>query len=416
MSPGRGQDRVEVAAGDRRGGGLVGRGVAFWLIAYMFAVSMVGTTLPTPLYVIYQSEWGFSDGVVTVIYATYAFGVLAALLFLGRASDQVGRRPVLGVVIVLAALSTVVFIVANGLGALFAGRVVSGLAAGLVTGTATASLSELVTRGGTRHAALVATVVNMGGLGLGPLLAGLFAEYAPRPTVLVFVVYLGLLVPAALAVVAAPETVRNRRRLSLSFAGLGVPTEVRTEFLSASVAAFCSFTILGLFSALAPSFLGKVLHEHNHAVGGSVVFLIFASATVAEVAFRGVANRRAMAVGLAWMIAGLALIMVGLSLHSLTVFVIATPVAGLGAGLVFMASLATANQLAPPQRRGQVISTYFVVAYVGLTIPVIGVGVSSVHVGDFRATLGCSIAIAVLVALVAAGMRRGGRRRASTEG
>src|SRR5580692_5572564 len=118
------------------------RPVAFWLIAYAFAITMLGTTLPTPLYVIYQAQWHFSTSLITLIFATYAVGVLAALLAAGRSSDLVGRRPVLGVAIGLSILSAVTFILAPGTGWLFAGRLLSGLSAGLMTGTATAALTE----------------------------------------------------------------------------------------------------------------------------------------------------------------------------------------------------------------------------------------------------------------------------------
>ncbi|MGH9130007.1 MAG: MFS transporter [Acidimicrobiales bacterium] len=375
------------------------RALAFWLVAVAFAVAMLGTTLPTPLYVIYQAQWHFAAGVTTVVYAMYALGVLISLLFLGRVSDQIGRRPVWAGALALAAVSTVIFILATDVAMLMVARALSGLAAGVVTGTATAALSELVRDGNGRRAALIATTVNMGGLGLGPLLAGFLAQYAPAPTVLVFLVYIGLLVVAAAAIWVVPETVTSRGRLSLRFSGLGVPANVRCEFASAGLAAFCAFTLLGLFSALAPSFLGGVLHEHNEALGGAVVFLIFATAVATQLALHRLASRVAMGAGLGWLLAGLAVIMVGLSQASLLAFVLGTAVSGVGVGLVFMGSLATANRLAPPERRGQVVSTYFVAAYLGLIIPVIGVGVASQHVGDFRATLVCSIVVAVLVAI-----------------
>src|ERR1700744_3299959 len=73
----------------------VRRPAAFWLVAIIFAIAQLGTTLPTPLYVIYQAQWHFSAGTVTIIFATYAAGVLFALLVAGRSSDQAGRRPVL---------------------------------------------------------------------------------------------------------------------------------------------------------------------------------------------------------------------------------------------------------------------------------------------------------------------------------
>jgi MFS family permease len=181
--------------------------VAFWIVTYLFAALMLGTTLPTPLYVIYQAQWHFSSGITTVIFASYALGVLAALLLAGRASDQVGRRPVLFAALAFSAVSTVVFIVSPGVGWLFVGRVLSGISAGLVTGTATAALTDLYSGPSPRHPSMVATAANMGGLGLGPLIAGLFAQFGPDPTVLVFEVYLAVLALAAVSLVLVPETV-----------------------------------------------------------------------------------------------------------------------------------------------------------------------------------------------------------------
>src|SRR3984893_7218338 len=73
----------------------VPRMVAFWLMAFVLTVTMLGTTLPTPLYDIYQAQWHFSAAIVTVTFAVYAAAVLATLLLAGRASDQAGRKPVL---------------------------------------------------------------------------------------------------------------------------------------------------------------------------------------------------------------------------------------------------------------------------------------------------------------------------------
>ena len=370
--------------------------IAFWLVVYVFAVGMLGTTLPTPLYVLYQASWHFSEGTVTLIYASYAAGVMVSLLFAGRSSDQVGRRPVLWIALALSTASTVVFILAPGLGFLFVGRVLSGLAAGLITGTATAALTDLAGPTSGRRASLASTGANMGGLGLGPLVAGLFAEYGPNPTVLVFEVYLGLLVVAAVFLLVSPETVETRSRLTYRFRGLGIPTQGHGEFLAASLAGFSAFTLLGLFSSLAPSFLATVLDQDNRAVAGAVVFFIFAVATVTQMALSRVASRTVMLAGLWIFLPALALIVAGLSQASFPLFLVGTGVGGVAVGCLFLGSLATANRLAPAATRSQVVSTYFLFAYIGLTIPVIAVGVASQHIGDFRATLICSIVLAAL--------------------
>jgi MFS family permease len=374
----------------------VPRRVAFWLVALILNATMVGTTLPTPLYDIYQAQWHFSALIVTVTFAVYAAAVLVTLLLAGRSSDQAGRKPVLAAALAASALSTVVFILAPNVGVLIVGRILSGLSAGLMTGTATATLTELVPASASRRASLVATAANMAGLGLGPLIAGLFAQYAPQPTVLVFEVYLGVLAAAALCLFLVPETVSPRRRPALRFAGLGIPEQGRSEFIAAGAAGFAAFALLGLFAALAPTFLGNVLHENSHAVQGGVVFLLLAVGTVTQVALARFNSRRVVLAGLGVFLAGLALIVAALSEADMALFLAGTIVGGVAVGAVFLGSLATANRLAPPGQRGQVISTYFVLCYCGLIIPVVGVGVASEFIGDFAAVLALSIVLACL--------------------
>jgi MFS family permease len=384
--------------------------VAFWIVAYLFATVMLGTTLPTPLYVVYQAQWHFSSGLTTVIFASYAVGVLAALLLAGRSSDQVGRRPVLAAALAFSAVSTVAFILSPAVGWLFPGRVLSGLSSGLVTGTATAAITDTYSGPSARHASMVATAANMGGLGLGPLIAGLFAQFAPDPTVLVFEVYLAVLAVAAIGLVFVPETVADRQKLNLRFTGLGIPSAGRSEFIAAGVAGFAAFSLLGLFTALAPSFLGDVLQVRSHAVGGAVVFAMFGTATATQLVLARFPSRIVIVCGLMVFLAGLALVVAALSQASMALFLAGTIVSGVAVGAVFIGSLSTANRLAPAEIRGQVVSTYFVFAYVGLTIPVIGVGIASQYEGDFRAVLVCAIVLAALGAGSTAAIRRAGRR------
>jgi len=372
------------------------RRVAFWLLAFVFAAAMLGTTLPTPLYVIYQAQRHFSAAMVTVIFAVYAAAVLATLLLAGRSSDQAGRRPVVAVALGLSALSTAAFIFAPGEGVLLTGRVLSGLSAGLMTGTATAALAELIPASAGRRASLAATAANMGGLGLGPLVAGLFAQYAPHPTTLVFEVYLVILAAAGLCLRFVPETVSSRHRPALRFAGLGIPEQGRGQFIAAAVAAFAAFALLGLFSSLVPGFIGGVLHQGSHAVQGAIVFGMFAAGTVTQVALSRFSSRRVVLAGLGLFLAALALIVTALAQAAMALFLAGTVVGGVAVGAVFLGSLATANRLASPERRGQSISAFFVACYAGLIIPVVGVGVLSEFTGTFPAVLVFSLLLAAL--------------------
>ncbi len=372
------------------------RRVAFWLLAFVFAAAMLGTTVPTPLYAIYQVRWHFSAAVVTVIFAAYGAAVLATLLLAGRSSDQAGRRPVLAVALGVSALSTVAFILAPDEGVLLVGRVLSGVSAGLMTGTATAALTELIPASAARRASLAATAANMGGLGLGPLVAGLFAQYAPHPTTLVFEVYLAVLAVAGLCLRFVPETVSPRRRPALRFAGLGLPEQGRGQFIAAAVAAFAAFALLGLFSSLVPGFIGGVLHQGSHVVQGAVVFGIFAVGTVTQVALSRFSSRRVELAGLGLFLVALALIVTALALAAMALFLAGTVVGGVAVRAIFLGSLATANRLAPPERRGHAISAFFVACYTGLIIPVVGVGVLSGFTGTWAAVLAFSVLLAAL--------------------
>jgi MFS family permease len=410
QAPGRIPDRpcadcLEVPPAERSRPAVPCR-AAFWLLTFVFAATMLGTTLPTPLYDIYQAQWHFSAAIVTVTFAVYAAGVLLTLLLTGRASDQAGRKPVLAAALGCSALSTVVFILAPNVGVLMAGRILSGFSAGLMTGTATATLTELIPASAARRASLVATAANMGGLGLGPLIAGLFAQYGPHPTVLVFQVYLAVLAVAGLCMFLVPETVSPRRRPAIRFAGLGIPERGRGEFVAAGGAGFAAFSLLGLFAGLAPTFVASVLHEPNHAVQGAVVFGLLAVGTLTQLVLSRFGSRRVMMAGLGLFLAALPLIVVALAAASMTLFLAGTVVGGVAVGAVFLGSLATANRLAPPGQHGRTVSTFFVLCYAGLIIPVVSVGVATLFTGDFPAVLAFSILLAALSLFSLTSIRR----------
>jgi MFS family permease len=373
------------------------RRAGFAAVAYAFAVTMMGTTLPTPLYALYQQKFGFSELMVTVIFATYAAGVIAALLLFGPLSDQIGRRRTLLPGLALSALSAVAFLLASGLGLLVVGRVLSGLSAGIFTGTATATLMDLAAPEARVRASLVTTMVNMGGLACGPLLAGLLAEFAGSPLRLSFWVDLALLVPAAALVWAMPESVRVEGPVRLRLQRLGLPSAVRPTFVRAALASFAGFAVLGLFTAVVPGFLGQILGIQNHATVGLVVFAVFASSTVGQMALGRVSSELALPAGCAALIAGMGLLAVGLALSSLAALVAGGVVAGLGQGLSFRAGLAAVNELAPADRRAEVASSFFIVAYVAISVPVVGVGL----VADLTSLRTAGLIFAGLVALLA---------------
>ena len=208
-------------------------------------------------------------------------------------------------------------------------------------------------------------------------MCGLLAEYAADPLRLVFIVDLCLVAIAAVLVFAIPETVEVKPGARLRLQRLGVPAEVRSIFIRASLAAFAGFAILGLFTAVAPAFLAQVLGETSHAVLGIVVAAAFESSLLGQIAVERVGEERSLPLGCAFMILGMGLLIGGLEAESLALIVLGGVCAGIGQGLSFRAGLAAINRDAPPERRAETVSSYFVVAYTALAVPVIGVGIAA---------------------------------------
>jgi MFS family permease len=254
-------------------------------------------------------------------------------------------------------------------------------------------------------ASFVAVVVNLGGLGLGTLLAGLLADYCSSPLRLPFIVDLGLLAPAVLGLLVTQETVL-RRAFRLRLQRLSVPSEVRTVFIRGATAGFGSFAVAGVFSSVAPVFLGMILGRTSHALAGAIVFILFSSSIVGQLLVARLSDRLALILGCGLLVGGVGLLALSLWIESLAALIASASVVGLGQGLVVGAGLAAINQRAPVERRGETASSFFVVMYVGLSLPVIGVGLASQAFSLRTAGIAFSVAVAALVLTVLASLAR----------
>jgi MFS family permease len=331
--------------------------------------------------------------------------VIAGLLVFGNLSDEIGRKPVLLLGLAFSAASAFLFVFAGSLAPIYAGRVVSGLSAGIFTGTATAMLVDLAPGGSRRLASLVAVVVNLGGLGVGTLLSGLLADYCASPLRLPFIVDLGLLVPAFLGLLVTPETV-ERQAFRFRLQRLRVPSVVRAVFVRGAAAGFGSFAVAGVFSSVAPVFLGQILGRTSHALAGALVFILFSSSIVGQLGLRRLSDRRALEIGCVLLAGGVGLLALALGIESLAALISSACVVGLGQGLVVGAALAAINQRAPVEHRAETASSFFVVMYVGLSVPVIGVGIAANSWTLRGAGIAFCAAVAALVLTVLASLAR----------
>ncbi|MET7998763.1 MFS transporter [Amycolatopsis sp. NPDC005232] len=375
----------------------------FRVIALAFAASLAFSTVPTPLYAIYQRQDGFPTFVVTLVFVAYAVGVMTSLYLAGHVSDWLGRRRVIVAATLAEALAAALFLSSQEVPVLLLARLISGAGIGALTATATAHLSELraVARPGEHagRAALIASVVNLGGLGLGPLVGGFFAKYATSPLTTPFAVFLVVLLAAAVAVALVPETVEpwdeppayRPQRLSL-------PADTKPTFFGAAIAVFASFAITGLFAALAPTLLAQGLHQSGRLLAGIAAASLLVAAALGQIVFARLTLARQLRLGFTLMAVGLVVLPVAALLPSLWLFFAGSLLAGTGMGLGFRASVTTVATLAGPRSRGQVLAALFLAAYAGLVVPVLAVGLALVWVSSPMALLGFSVAELLLLA------------------
>jgi hypothetical protein len=195
-------------------------------------------------------------------------------------------------------------------------------------------------------------------------------------------------------VFVAPET--SQRAGSIGLQRLSVPVEVRAMFSIAALAAFAGFAVTGLFTAVAPSFLADVVGIDNHALAGLIACSIFAASAVAQVAVRDIEPSRAVAIGCAILVVAMAILAVALHFSSLPGLITASVVSGIGQGISFSRGLAAVAERTPADRRAEVSSTYFVVAYVAISLPVVGEGLAAQRWGLRTAGVSFAVAVAIL--------------------
>ena len=347
-----------------------------WIVAIEMAIVLASSTLLTPLYLIYRSRFGFSELVLTLIYAVYVVGNLVALFIFGRLSDQIGRKRATWPALAVAVLATIAFALAQNTAWLFVARLLSGFATGLGSGTATAWIAELHPRRDKHAATQLAAAATLGGLGFGPLLAGYLARYSDIPLVLPYLVYLAMLAAVSIAVLFAKETVDDDTAgSSISLRPrLGVPSDIRSSFTSPAVTAFGIFALTGFYAALIPGLLSESLHQSSPATSGIVVFELFGVGAATTVILGAVPAQKAMLSGLVVLLPSLLLLILSESQRSMPLLIAGTALGGISAALAYRGSLEVVNEIAPDEKRSEVVSAYLIASYLGNSAPVIGVG------------------------------------------
>jgi MFS family permease len=388
-----------VARRHRDLGARVERTPAFWLLAVILGLLLFAASAPSPLYVVYQARWGFSEIALTSVFAVYALVLVVVLLIAGSVSDHLGRRPTLVLSLVLETASMVLFAKAQSVGWLFAARTLQGAATGLALGTISAALLDLQPQRSPRLGALLGAIMPLVGLATGALGTGLLVQYGPDPTRLVYWLLVGAFVVSVLAVVAIPETVKRdgswRHALRPT---IGVSGPLRGPFFATVPCLVATWALGGLLLALGPSLTAGVLGNTSHATGGLAIFILTGVSAIASVLLRDVPARASARGGLGALMVGVAIVLVGLQIDSLALFLVGAAMAGLGFGPAFSGAFRALSTLAPSDQRAGLASAILAVAYLAFSLPAIAAGAAATELGLHETANIYGVALIILAA------------------
>jgi predicted MFS family arabinose efflux permease len=385
----------------------------FWFVAAAFTALMAFGTVPTPLWPLYQARDHFGATTVTVAFAVMVVGAAASFRLLGHLSDRLGRRRIIVPALLVGILSAAVLAAWPALPGLIIGRLLTGVAVGLMASTATAYLTDLHHEArpdsvGSPVPGLVATAANLGGLALGPLVAGALAQWGPAPLATSYILFGALMAVLLVLTLLTPETVETELQAQVRPIRFAVRPGQRAVFGAAAAVGFFAFAVMGLFSSLGAIIVRGELGITSYFIAGLAPFTAFASSAVAQLALGRLSQTHVLTAGTLLFPTGLALTALSLYHPTLWLALAAAALAGAGAGLLFKTAVSQSAIAADPASRAGVLAAFFVIAYFGMGLPSIAFSLVIQHAAlqpamiGFAAALSLGTVVAVIIAVTAA--------------
>ena len=385
-------------------------GAAFYLLASIIMFFLAGSSVTTPLYAVYQSEWGFSPSTTTIVFGVYALAVLAALLTVGSLSDHVGRRPVLLVALALQAVVMLVFTTAGGVPQLLVARILQGLSTGAAAGAIGAGMLDLNKSKGT-----IANAVGPAlGTATGAIGSGLLVQFLPEPTHLVYLVLLVIFALQALGVALMSETSTPRSGALASLRPrFALPPVTRRPLLVAVPALVATWSLAGFYGSLGPMLVRLVVGSDSIALGGLALFVLAGTGALTVLLLQRASPRTLLLLGTAALPLGVGITLLAITRNAAAAFFVGTAVAGVGFGSTFQGAIRSVLPLAAPHERAGVLSIIYVVSYLALGMPAVIAGFLVVHgVGVLTTAREYGVVVMVLAALALLGAIRPRPQRA----
>jgi MFS family permease len=374
---------------------------------------LVGANLATPLYPLLQVRLGIGSLGITVAFAAYVLALVATLMLAGHWSDHIGRRAALLLAVLTGLAGGLVFANADSLAGLCGGRALQGVAVALATGASSAALRELLPER-PEWASRFTLLASAGGVAAGPAIGGILSLLpgsTTTPYLIHSLVLAALLVPLYLlrARPAIKPAAGPRPLTALAPRRPTVSGEARGAFWLAAAVGFLSFAVFGFCLSLAPGYFAKILGTDSRPLIGLLAGLTLGSSALSQLI--AVRSRFAVPAGLAVLGGAVALIAAAAAAGNPWLLVAASVAAGAGQGIAFRTVFNDVAGKVEASRHAQIISTVYVITYLGSAVPVVGLGLATAAYGLEQAAAGFVTACACAAGLLAAITWRGSLRR-----
>jgi MFS family permease len=356
------------------------RTVAFWLVAYGLFITLFGTNVPAPLYALYRTQWNLPPVIITLVFAAYAFVVIPTIIISGQLSDRIGRINVLIPGVMFSFIGSVCFLLAEGPGMLVISRMLQGISVGMLNGVAVAAMTEFGDKRSRTQAALVSAVAVTIGNALGPVVSGLLGQLAPYPTQLPYVIHALLVLPCILGLLIINRTSKpmlDKVRIRLPY----VPHALRLPLYLSSTTSFIVWSVMSLIMSIIPSYIPIIIGKLNLIVSGFVIALVLGFSAWSQFLSRKLPLLTSLMIGYILLTLGLIGLIGAIATKSLFLLLLIAILIGLGHGPCYARSLAYINESSPDAERAEMVSMYYVVTYMGVGIPILGLGFGAQWIG-----------------------------------
>ncbi|MFV5440498.1 MFS transporter [Acinetobacter oleivorans] len=376
--------------------------VQYCIISFALCLAALSTALASPLYAIYEQEWGVSTSQIGYIFISYMLGVVFSLLFLNKLNAIYHYKNVILVSLALTILGLMLSALASSVWLLGFSRFLIGIASGLITTAAMVGLKDQYPFRNKALAEKLTSIITVLGFGLGPLVGGVLADHTVRPLADPYwiIIFFSLLIFISVFWVKPRFKIEKKYQLNelLKLQGLALPQVAsRKVFWVCSVAALCSFGAFSLYAALAGTFIKELPIKSSATLTGVSISIILFVSVLSQLFCKSFKELHVLYAGLLALLLGtISLVMAEIE-HIVWFLLISILLTGMGHGFTLSAVYHFIGNMMDREKNPLIFSSYLFIAYQGTIWPVI---LSSYFIEYFGVVITLGLIAALLMVTI----------------